>query len=70
MKLTKKAAVKLSDHTHITCLLSTLLTSCNLNNEFRSFVPHMGVRRGKRAFPPLEFGNKNQNFPENLKPAT
>jgi len=37
MKLMKKAAVKLSDHTQITYLLSTSLTSCNLKNGFRRF---------------------------------
>jgi len=41
MKLTKKAAVKLSDYTHITYLLSTSLASCNLKNGFRCFAPHI-----------------------------
>jgi len=41
LKLTKKAAVKLSDHTHITYLWSTSLGLHNLKNEFRRFVPHM-----------------------------
>jgi len=41
MKLTKKAVVKLSDHTHITYLLSTSQASCNLKNEFRRFAPHI-----------------------------
>jgi len=41
MKLTKKAAVKLSDHTPITYLLSTSMASCNLHNGFRRFVPHV-----------------------------
>jgi len=43
MKLTKKAAVKLSDHTPITYLLSSSMASCrpNLNNGFRRFVPHI-----------------------------
>ena len=41
MNLTKKSAVKLSDHTHITYLLSTSLASCNLKNWFRCFVPHI-----------------------------
>jgi len=39
MKLTKKAAVKLSDHTPIAYLLSTSLASCHLKNGFRRFVP-------------------------------
>jgi len=33
----QKAAVKLSDYIHITYLLSTSLTSCNLKNGFRRF---------------------------------
>jgi len=41
MKLTKKAAVKLSDHSHITYLLSTSLALCYLKNGFRRFVPHI-----------------------------
>jgi len=41
MKLTEKAAVKLSDHTHITYLLITSLASCNLKNGFRHFAPHI-----------------------------
>ena len=40
IKLTKKAAVKLFDHTPIT-YLSTSLASCNLKNGFRCFVPHI-----------------------------
>jgi len=40
MKLTKKAAVKLLDHTPIAYLLSTELTPCNLEKGFRRFVPH------------------------------
>jgi len=39
MKLTKKAAVKFSDHTPVTYLLSTSLASCNLKSGFRRFVP-------------------------------
>jgi len=38
MKLTKKAAVKSSDHTPTTHLLSILLASCNLKNGYRRFV--------------------------------
>jgi len=45
MKLTKKAAVKLSDHTPIACLLSTSLASCNLKNGFRHFVPHIYAKK-------------------------
>jgi len=41
MKVTEKAAVKLSEHTHITYLLSTSLASCKLKNGFRRFVPHI-----------------------------
>ena len=41
MKLTKKPAVKLSDLTHITYLLSISLASCNLTNGFRRFIPHI-----------------------------
>ena len=41
MKLTKKAAVKLSDYTSITYLLSTSLASCKLKNGFRRFVSHI-----------------------------
>ena len=41
MKLTKKAAVKLSDRSPITYLLSTSLASCNLKIGFRRFVPHV-----------------------------
>ena len=41
MKLTKKAEVKLFDHTPITYVLSTSLASCNLKNVFRRFVPHI-----------------------------
>jgi len=44
MKLTKKAAVKLSDHTPIAYLLSTSLASCNLKNGFRRFVPQLYVK--------------------------
>jgi len=36
----KTAAVKLSDNTHITQLVSTSLASCNLKNGFRRFAPH------------------------------
>jgi len=43
MKLTKKAAVKLSDHTLIAYLLNTSLASCNLENGFRRFVPQLYV---------------------------
>jgi len=43
MKLTKKAVVKLSDHTPITYLLSSSVpvASCHLQNGFRRFVPQM-----------------------------
>jgi len=41
MKPKKKAALKLSDHTHITHSLSTSLASCDLKNLFRRFVPHI-----------------------------
>jgi len=41
MKLTKKAAVTLSDSSPITYLLRTSLASCNLKNGFRRFVPHI-----------------------------
>jgi len=41
MKLRKKAAMKLSEHTHILYLLSTSLASCNLKIGFRRFVPHI-----------------------------
>jgi len=37
MTLTKKAAVKLSDHTPITYLSSTSLASCNLKNGIQAF---------------------------------
>jgi len=37
----EEAAVKLSDHTPISYLLSTSLASCNLKNRFRRFVPHI-----------------------------
>jgi len=33
--------VKLSDHTHITYLVSASLASCNLKNGFRRFAPHI-----------------------------
>jgi len=39
--VTKKAAVKLSDHTPVTYLLSTSLAWCNLKNGFRRFLPHI-----------------------------
>jgi len=41
MKLTKEAAVKLSDHSPITYLLSTSPASCNRKIGFRRFVPHV-----------------------------
>jgi len=41
MEPTKKASVKLSDHTPIIYLLSTSLASWNLKNWFRRFVPHI-----------------------------
>jgi len=41
LKLTKKAAVRLSDHIPITYLLSASLASCNLRNGFRRFVPRI-----------------------------
>ena len=41
MKLTKKAAVKLSDHTPIIYLLSTWLASCNLKNGLKRFIPQI-----------------------------
>ena len=41
VKLTKKAAVKLSDHTPIAYLWSTSLASFNLKNGFRCFVPQI-----------------------------
>jgi len=37
MKLTKTAAVKLSEHIHIACLLSTSLASCNLIKWIQAF---------------------------------
>jgi len=51
MKLTKKAAVKLSDHTPNTYLflLSASLASGNLKNGFRRFVPH--ILRNNNQFP-------------------
>jgi len=36
MKLTKKATMKLSDHSHFTYLVSTSLASCNLGNGFHT----------------------------------
>jgi len=45
MKLTKKAAVKLSDHTPLTYLLSTSLALCNLKNGFRVFFHTLYVKR-------------------------
>ena len=41
MKLTKKAAVKLSDHTPIIYLLSTWQASCNLKNGLKRFIPQI-----------------------------
>ena len=41
MKPMKKAVVKVFDHTPIRYLLSTELASCNLENGFRRFVPHI-----------------------------
>jgi len=51
MKLTKKAAVKLSHLIHITYLLSTSLASCNLKNGFKHFVPHM-IRHNNQLLAP------------------
>ena len=36
MKVAKKAAVKLSHHTHVTYLMSTSLSPCNLKNGFKN----------------------------------
>jgi len=41
MRLTKKVAVKSSDYTAITYLLSTSLASSNLKNGFRRFAPRI-----------------------------
>jgi len=51
IKLTKKAAMKLSDYTPITYSLSTSLASCNLNNGFRRFVPHI-IRNNNQLLMP------------------
>jgi len=51
MKLTKKAAVKLSDRTHITYYLSTSVASCNLKNGVRRLVPHI-IRNSNRFSTP------------------
>ena len=47
----KKTAVKLSDHTPITYLLSTSLASRNLKNGFRCFVPYIICNNNRFSTP-------------------
>jgi len=64
MQLTKKAAVKLSDHTPITYLLSTSLASCNLKNGLRRFAPHI-IRNNNQFSTPWKenaHGHSLQSF--------
>jgi len=63
MKLTKKAAVKLFDHTPITYWLSREPASCNLENEFRHFVPHVIHSYNQFSTPEKENAHRHHFHP-------
>ena len=59
LKLTKKAAVKLSDHTPITYLWSTSQASFNRKNGFRRFVPHIICSKNQFSTPEKENAHRH-----------
>jgi len=66
----EKAGLKSSSHTPITYLLSTSLTSCNLKNGFRRFVPHI-VRNNNQcssSFTSILRAHSSIAEPHNMSP--